>query len=232
LYRKEQHRGTLPFPLKRYGKTTAGTPLLYAPCKQKCTLLAIAGIHGEEAETTFLLSRILRHFAEPLQSVAFVLCANPDGVMLGTRGNSNGVDLNRNFPSANWSAKTTLSKATLESKRITELSPGKTPGSEAETKSMIKLIRKLKPAEILSIHSPLACVDAPELTPLTHFLAETSQTPYRKGIGYPTPGSLGTWCGENSIHCVTWELPRLASEILAQKFARKVAVYFSKLPSP
>ncbi|MDR1829924.1 MAG: murein tripeptide amidase MpaA [Candidatus Fibromonas sp.] len=225
--RKEQHRGTLPFPLKQYGKTALGAPLLYAPCKQKCTLLAIAGIHGEEAETTFLLSRILRLFAEPLQSVAFVLCANPDGVALGTRGNSNGVDLNRNFPTANWSPKTTLSKATLESKRITELSPGKTPASEAETKYLIKLIRKLQPAEILSIHSPLACVDAPAVTPLTHFLTEVSQTPHKKNIGYPTPGSLGTWCGENSIHCVTWELPRLAPEILAQKFARKVAVYFS-----
>jgi len=225
--RKEQDRGTLPFPLKQYGKTTLGTPLLYAPCKEKCTLLAIAGIHGEEAETTFLLSRIFRYFAEPLQKVAFILCANPDSVMLGTRGNSNGVDLNRNFPTANWNPKTTLSKATLESKRITELSPGKTPESENETKFLIKLIRKLKPAEILSIHSPLACVESPKITFLTHFLTEISQTPYKKDIGYPTPGSLGTWCGENSIHCVTWELPRLAPEILAQKFARKVAVYFS-----
>jgi protein MpaA len=226
--RKEQHRGILPFTLKQYGKTTLGAPLLYAPCKEKCTLLAIAGIHGEEAETTFLLSRIFRLFAEPLQSVAFILCANPDGVALGTRGNSNGVDLNRNFPTANWSPKTTLSKATLESRRITELSPGKTPASEAETKSLIKLIRKLQPTEILSIHSPLACVEALTVTPLTSFLAKISQTPYKEDIGYPTPGSLGTWCRENSVHCVTWELPRLAPEILAQKFAREVAVYFSK----
>jgi protein MpaA len=219
-------RGVLPFSLTQYGSSTLGAPLLYAPCKNKCNTLALAGIHGEESETTFLLSRVLRHFSEPLQNTAFILCANPDGASFGTRGNANGVDLNRNFPTANWSAKTTLSRATLESERITELSPGKNKGSEAETKALIEIIGKLKPLEILSIHSPLACIDAAEQSPLANFLANLSETDYKTNIGYPTPGSLGSWCAENAIHCVTWELPRLAPEILAQKFAEKLAAYF------
>ena len=37
-----------------------------------------AGIHGEEPETTFFLSRVLRAFEKPFESIAFVLCANPD----------------------------------------------------------------------------------------------------------------------------------------------------------
>jgi protein MpaA len=228
-FRPASKRGTLPFGLTQYGKSVFGAPLLYAPCKNKCSTLAIAGIHGEESETTFLLSRVLRHFSEPLQNTAFILCANPDGISLGTRGNANGVDLNRNFPTANWSAETTLSKATLESERITELSPGAKPGSEAETKALIEIISKLQPAEILSIHSPLACVDAVERSPLADFLANLSETEYKTDIGYPTPGSLGTWCKENSLHCVTWELPRLAPEILTQKFAEKLAGYFLSL---
>jgi len=95
--------------------------------------LVVAGIHGEEPETTFLLSRVLRAFDSPLPHTAFVLCANPDGMTLGTRGNAGGVDLNRNFPTTNWNSSPVLSRSVLEAERDTELSAGSYGGSESET---------------------------------------------------------------------------------------------------
>lgn len=227
-FRLEKEMGVLPFKLTQFGTSVFGAPLLYAPGTNKCELLIIAGIHGEENETTFLLSRTLRFFKEPLTNVAFILCANPDGCSIGTRGNANGVDLNRNFPTSNFKSQTVMSKAYLESERITELYSGNSAQSEKETACLVKLIKELNPKEILSIHSPLACVEAPKQTPLVNFLTELSQTEYKTDIGYPTPGSLGSFCSENNIHCITWELPRLAPEILAQKFAQKLAVYLVK----
>ena len=86
--------GSIRLKYTPYGTSVLGAPLLYFPCKGKCRLLVMASIHGEEPETTFLLSRALRALDDNLESTAFVLCANPDGVALGTRGNANGVDLN------------------------------------------------------------------------------------------------------------------------------------------
>jgi protein MpaA len=59
--------------------------------------LIIAGIHGEEPETTFLLSRTLRFFYDSLDHVAFIYVLIQMEMALGTRGNQRGVDLNRNF---------------------------------------------------------------------------------------------------------------------------------------
>ena len=223
-------RSTLALPFSEYGCSVLGSALRYIPCNGKCRMLVVAGIHGEESETTFLLSRVLRSFDKALESVAFVLCANPDGMTLGTRGNANGVDLNRNFPTNNWSKVPVTARSILEAPRDTEFSAGTAPGSEPETVSLVRLIQKLSPETILSMHAPIACVDAPENTPLVQGLCETFDLPWRPDIGYPTPGSLGTWCKEQkSPECITLELPRMSLEALYDRYAQSFREWLKSL---
>ena len=225
-----ESRGILRLPLADYGRSTLGASLRYIPCSGKCRLLVVAGIHGEEPETTFLLSRVLRAFEKPFESVAFVLCANPDGVTLGTRGNSNGVDLNRNFPTSNWSKEPVGSRSILEAPRDTLLSAGVAPGSEPETAALVSLIQQLAPATILSMHAPMACVDAPECTAMVDSLCEAFGVPWHADIGYPTPGSLGTWCKEQkSPECITLELPRMSLEALFDRYAHSFAEWLENV---
>lgn len=225
-------RGIFRLPLKEYGRSLQGSVLQYVPCEGPCRILVIAGIHGEEPETTFLLSRCLRAFDRPFKNVAFVLCANPDGMTLGTRGNLRGVDLNRNFPTSNWTAGEVMSRSVLEAPRDTVLSAGTAGGTEPEVRALLDLIAQLKPASIVSMHAPIACVDAPSRTPLVDLFCKAFNLPWLPDIGYPTPGSLGTWCKEQScgnpsqkqknapIECVTLELPRMSLEALFDRYGR------------
>jgi len=220
-----ESRGIIRLKSSEYGRSVQGAPLLYYPCKHECKLLVMAGIHGEEPETTFLLSRVLRAFADNFDSVAFILCANPDGMTLGTRGNANGVDLNRNFKTQNFSTEKIGSRSILEAPRDTLLSPGAYAESEPETQALVDLIEKLKPASVLAMHAPMGCVDAPQKTPLVESMMRTFNLPWLPDIGYKTPGSFGTWCGERGLECVTLELPRLSLEHLFDRYGRTFAEF-------
>lgn len=221
-------RGVLQLQKESYGVSSLGAPLFYIPAREECLLLVVAGIHGEEPETTFLLSRVLRAFQNPFRKAAFILCANPDGMTLGTRGNANGVDLNRNFPTSNWSPEKVGSRSILEASRDTFLSPGISAGSEPETQAFMALVKKLQPASILSLHAPIGCVDAPRRTTLVEQLENTFNLPWQPDIGYPTPGSLGTWCKEQSLECVTLELPRLPLELLFERYGEPFAAFLGQ----
>ena len=229
MFLSPDSRGIIRLPSLEYGRSVLGAPLLYYPCKNKCKLLVMAGIHGEEPETTFLLSRVLRAFDEPFDSIAFVLCANPDGVALGTRGNANGVDLNRNFKTRNFSTEKVGSRSILEAPRDTLLSPGSFAGSEPETQALVALIEKLKPVGVLAMHAPMGCVDAPQKTLLVEGVMDTFNLPWLPDIGYKTPGSFGTWCGERGLECVTLELPRMSLEQLFDRYGRVFAEFLERM---
>ena len=226
-----ESRGIIRLPFSEYGRSVLGAPLRYIPCRGKCRLLVIAGIHGEEPETTFLLSRALRAFDDNFDSVAFILCANPDGMALGMRGNPVGVDLNRNFNTRNFLPDMVESRSILEAPRDTILLSGYEAESEPETKALVSLIEKLKPKSILSMHAPMGCIDAPQKTELVEDLMGVFNLPWRPDIGYETPGSLGTWCGERNIECVTLELPRMSLEHLFDRYGVAFANFLERIDS-
>ena len=160
-------RGTFTCAPAMYGRSVEGNPLHIWPAERsRVEILIFAGIHGEEPDTTVLLSRALRSLTRRPRSCAVILCANPDGMHRGTRGNVNGVDLNRNFPSANWALAPVTHRWDVGSERCVELSPGARPCSEPEAAALTHVVRDLQPECVVSIHSPLGLVDDPERTAL------------------------------------------------------------------
>lgn len=158
-------------------------------------ILVIGVFHGDEPQGKFLIDEYLK--IHPKSQLLFIPCLNPDGMAVKTRTNSNSVDLNRNFPTKNW-----------ELSETNEFFGGTEPASEIETRFLIGVIEEYKPELILTLHAPFMVVnyDGPAKE-IAEKISEIICYPVEASIGYPTPGSFGTYSGvERNIPTITLEL--------------------------
>lgn len=210
----------------QYGTSSLGAPLYYFPaqCQAENAGLLFAGMHGDETASISLLSAGLRTIAHARLRHHVIVSANPDGNQLGLRSNANGVDLNRNFPTQNWSGNGTVYRwNSYADTRDVYLNTGEYGGSEPETHHLIELIDSLQPTFILSFHEPLACIDAGQHKKLGKKLVEMFELPLMDGVGYDTPGSFGTWCDEQAIENITIELPPIATDDVTEKYLNTIS---------
>lgn len=201
-------RGILRHQPRDYGRSLQGTPLqVYGPASGPVDILIMAAMHGDECDTTVALSEALRSVPPDSMKNPVILSVNPDGALRGTRCNARGVDLNRNWPTANWSADPMYYRGHGQERQEIELSTGLAAASEPETQSLLALVQKLRPRTVVSLHTPLACIEDPDARPLARWIAKQVQLPLVPDVGYATPGSFGTWSVEQGINIITWELP-------------------------
>lgn len=192
------------------GQSAQGTPLkleLFGDGPD--TVFIFGGIHGNEAASAALAHNLAAWLRENPdlwtgRTIAVLPEANPDGLRAGTRQNAAGVDLNRNFPARNWRPPKRRS------------AHGAQPGTEPETLALMHAVETLRPSRILALHvmsNGGSCnnYDGPAAN-LARQMTGSNGYPVRANIGYPTPGSLGSWAGvDRGIPTITLELPAGAS---------------------
>ena len=213
--RPRSERGAFPLDLQRYGSSVLGAPLVWFPAavEDRDSGLILAGTHGDESASIVTLSCALRSLVPSLRRHHVVLAVNPDGCQLGLRANANGVDLNRNFPAANWKAGETVYRwnSAAEARDVV-LTTGNKPGSEPETQALCQLIHHIQPAWVVSFHDPLACIEDPQQSELGEWLAQAFSLPLVTSVGYETPGSFGSWCADIGLPCITAEFPPISND--------------------
>ena len=163
--------------------------------------LVIGVFHGDEPQGKYLIEKYLS--LTPISNLLFIPCLNPDGMGENKRTNANGVDLNRNFPTKNWGE-----DGSAAGDNPSSYFGGNKPASEIETQFVIDVIDKYKPKLILTLHAPYKIVnyDGPA-EDIAQKISDIIGYPVEPSIGYPTPGSFGTYCGvERKIPTITLEL--------------------------
>ncbi|MBS62024.1 M14 family zinc carboxypeptidase [Salinisphaera sp.] len=177
------------------------------PSKQQAgsgRVLLIAATHGDELSsvgTVFSWMNIMADKGTPYAwQVAPVL--NPDGLFHEppTRVNANGVDLNRNLPTAGWDKESRdyWRRVGFEKRRF----PGESAGSEPENKWLAEQIREFKPDVIISLHAPYGLLDYDGDFPAPRKMGSLNL--HRLGV---YPGSLGNYASRmQGIPVITVEL--------------------------
>lgn len=191
--------------------STEGEPIFHKDFDSKRAnpkkILVLSLIHGDEKQAgelgRFWLERLSKLDAR--NSWRIIPIANPDGVKKQTRTNTNGVDLNRNFPTDEWSTEAVKYWEKYAQKSPRRF-PGASPGSEPETQCFLKHFAEYKPDFVVSIHTPLNVLDfdGPKLktNPTFEYL------PW-KSLG-TFPGSLGKYLWvERATPVLTTELKNL-----------------------
>lgn len=189
-------------------------------------VFVIGVFHGDEQEGAYLVKKLIEDIEQTPEltgnnKVLFIPCLNPDGKVAGTRANASGIDLNRNFPTKN--------RTGMESKG-SQFYGGEEEegGSEIETRFVMEIIDEYKPDRILTIHTPYKVVnyDGPARE-IAENMSKLNGYPVQVDIGYPTPGSFGTYAGkERGIPVITLELPEDCNPETAWLDNKKALYYF------
>ncbi len=194
-------------------------------------IVFVSGMHGNERSSY----RTLIAFVDELErrygeipadkTVVIIPDINPDGYAAQSRTNANGIDLNRNFPSNDWTT-----GVYMPGGLYLDNGGGASPLDQPESASLASYINSIGPRAVLTYHAVARTVisnGAGDSSALASIYANNSgfaQYDYSHEDGifnYPTTGEFETWLADKKgIPTLLVELATMSSnEIYSQRSA-------------
>lgn len=187
-------------------------------------IVFFASIHGSESNTKATLNYWINELENNTskipsdKTIIVIPSINPDGIANSTRFNANGVDLNRNFDTANWTSGTYLQDNYYPN------GGGSMPFSEPESVIIRNLILREHPYLTLTYHAAAGYV-VPSNTVLGTTLGQkyAQMTGYRYiapgtsgAFAYAITGTFEEWAEEHGYNALVIELSSAYSSQFSQ----------------
>ena len=217
-------RRTRQFHATAIGRSAMGTALAV-----RCTgsgervVLLVGGIHtGYEANSAILVAQLEAAARAGTMAVphgiwlCFLPALNPDGIELGIHTNARGVDLNRNWPTADWDP--------IAYHPATGTVPGGgVPLSEPETRALYEFIEAARPDLVIAWHCCAYLVEANRLPTARrlgrHYAALMGLEYIEKWTAYRITGEFIRSLDEIGIAAIDVELPAPGYPAVAEHLA-------------
>lgn len=167
------------------------------------TVVFVGGLHGTERSSKRTLDAWIDELDANFgriptdKTIVVIPNSNPDGYARGSRTNARNVDLNRNFPSNDWT-KDVYQPGNV----LLENGGGLNPLSEPESANLASYIQSVSPSLVLTYHAVARTViyngsgNSASLASMygNHTGFGVSSSSHEDGIfAYPTTGEFETW---------------------------------------
>lgn len=153
---------TICHTIATIGYSVQGRPInAYYFGSGSATVLYTGAIHGNELSSKYTMERWINELEVKAREIpadrqiVVVPIVNPDGIVRASRNNANKVNLNRNFPTYNWSSNTVVSGGGVEAG-----AGGPVALSEPESRVLASFTLKLQPRFVVTHHSKGSLVNS------------------------------------------------------------------------
>lgn len=208
---------TICHTISTIGYSVQGRPInAYYFGSGATTILYTGAIHGNEQSSRYITQQWIAELEAKAREIpadrqiVVIPVVNPDGTARSARNNTHNVNLNRNFPTFNWTSDTTVSGGSVE-----KGAGGPSPLSEPESKALANFTLNLRPRFIVTYHSSGSLVNSNDVGISINLgqqyarLAGYSFIPNaatNETFGFTMTGTYEDWLIEQGIPAILIEL--------------------------
>lgn len=210
------------------GKSVSGRSIVgYKFGNGNNEILYVGALHGDENNS----KRILEEWMWELEgnpskipnntTVTVIPSLNPDGTTSRSRYNTNGVDLNRNFPANNWKSDIVVQDGSTKKN-----GGGTAPLSEPESSAIANYISNKRPKMVLTYHSQGNIVESNEAGIANNYSQKYSSI---SGYGYKAASSnAGFFKYDINGSLEEWAKDKLGQPVILVELSTRIYHDFSR----